>query len=42
MDGVFDKLGWEKKYMQCLVAKPQRQKLLAKPKGRWNYNETGS
>ena len=42
MDGVFDKQRWEKKYMQCFVAKPVRQKLLAKPKSRWNDNETGS
>jgi hypothetical protein len=28
-----------KKYMQGFVAKPEGQKLLAKPKCRWNDNE---
>jgi hypothetical protein len=27
--------------MQGFVAKPEGQKLLAKPKGRWNDNEAG-
>lgn len=31
-----------KKYMQDFVAKPEGEKLLEKPKGRWNGNENGS
>jgi hypothetical protein len=31
-----------KKCMQDFVAKPEGQKLLAKPKGRWNDNDSGS
>ena len=42
MDGLFDKQRWENIYMQGFVAKPEGQKLIAKPKVRWNDNETGS
>lgn len=42
MDGEFDKQRWETIYMQGFVAKPEGKKLLAKPKGRRNDNETGS
>lgn len=43
MGGLFDKQRWEKKYINAVfLVKPEGKKLLAKPKGRCNDNETGS